>query len=122
MLMPTSWHCFSSLGLSVQCLGLCIDGIPFGGLAVDCDEALAHAQGLACAHDCCDPHAQVDRRHVDDFLLHHGYRNIDNLLDHLLHLPRLRDDFGHLNNLLALVRYMDVNMMANMYVVVAVLA
>merc|ERR1719343_1008282 len=63
----------------------------------------------------------VDRRHVDDFLLRHWNRNIDNLLDHLLHLPHLRDHFWHLNDLFLLVRYVDVNVVVNVHVVVAVL-
>merc|ERR1712039_1140527 len=31
--------------LVVKLLGLCVDGLPFGGLAIDRHEALAHAQG-----------------------------------------------------------------------------
>jgi hypothetical protein len=62
-----------------------------------------------------------DRRNVDDLLLHHGNWNVSNLLDHLLHLPNLRNNNWHLHNFLLLVRHVDVNVVINVNVVVAIL-
>merc|ERR1712187_940577 len=62
-----------------------------------------------------------NRRHMDNLLLHHGYRNVNMVIHVDMVMPILFRDNGHVNNLLLHHGYWHVNMVIHVNVVVAIL-